>query len=254
MKKLLAILLGAIICINLLVSVNAERFFVCTDDHAGFDVSVIEDWYSEASDFVRNYNLIFDVLVYADNYLYNDRPFDYYYDFCGNRDVTRSEVAMMLSMYNCSITIPWDLHRYSVETWYTDPENPTFVDVPNGMLYTSSAQWAYDNGIVNGVGGAYFAPDRTITREEFATMLYRYTNYLEVDTSARADFSAFADGDSVSVWATDAMSWAVAEGLISGKPGDLLAPKDTITRAEVAVIVYRYNNEVKAHRDILDGN
>jgi hypothetical protein len=130
---------------------------------------------------------------------------------------------------------------------------PTFVDVPDGQWYTPAADWAYENGIINGVGGAYFAPERTITREEFAAMLYRYTNYLEVDTTARVDYSEYADSESVSDWATDAMSWAVAEGLINGKPGKLLAPQDTITRAEVATVIYRFNNEVKAHRDIWDG-
>ena len=171
---------------------------------------------------------------------------EFYFDFFGERSITRSEVATILSRYNGSYdTI--DAEKYNGTTC------PAFVDVPDGQWYTPAADWAYENGIVNGVGGTYFAPERTITREEFAAMLYRYTEYLEVDTSARVDYSEFADSESVSEWAHDAMSWAVAEGLINGKPGKLLAPQDTITRAEVATVIYRYNNEVKAHRDIWDG-
>ena len=236
---------------NTLVPLQAATFD--TADHTDIYISVIEDWYADAFRFVYSNELMF-YIVESKQANSNSNYLVYYFDFCGNSEIERSEVVSIFHRYDGNTeTRPLHHHLGDPNPPYANSTAPTFVDVPDGQQYTPAAQWAYDNGIVNGVGGAYFAPDRTITREEFAAMLYRYTNYLEVDTSARVDYSAFADSDSVSSWANDAMSWAVAEGLINGKPGKLLAPQDTITRAEVATVIYRFNNEVKAHRDIWDG-
>ncbi|MBR6808303.1 MAG: S-layer homology domain-containing protein [Clostridia bacterium] len=245
MKKIFVIILCIVMCVTAAVSSNALFSPVIdTADHSNISTTVLQDWYKDAYKFVTDEFLMSESLA---GYKELDDGYEIIYeDFYGDRSITRSEIAVILSRYNGSYD-SIDVRVYKTATC------PTFVDVPDGQWYTPAAQWAYENGIVNGVGGAYFAPDRTITREEFATMLYRYTEYLEVDTSARVDYSDYADSDSVSEWATDAMSWAVAEGLISGKPGKLLAPQDTITRAEVATVIYRYNNEVKAHRDIWDG-
>ena len=210
-------------------------------------------WYADARKFTQDEGIMRPTLISTVEreeeeedggmYKYYEKSFD----FSGDRSITRAEVSAILSRYNGSYdTIYFEL--------YKSASCPAFVDVPYGVWYTPAADWTYENGIINGVGNDCFAPDRTITREEFAAMLYRYTEYLEVDTTARVDYSEFEDSDSVSDWAHDAMSWAVAEGLINGKPGKLLAPQDTITRAEVATVIYRYNNEVKAHHDILDGN
>ena len=166
----------------------------------------------------------------------------HYFDFCGGRDITRAEIATIMHRYA----------EYDDTYWpsnYKSSTCPAFSDVPDGKWMTPAVQWAADNGIVNGVGGDSFAPNRTITREEFAAIMYRYTKFKNVECDTTADLSAYPDGGEVSSWAKEAMAWAVGEGLISGKPGGLLAPQDTITRAEVAVIVYRYNNNVLPHRD-----
>ena len=238
-----------LLCSCLFIEVSALNFGGVTPYPEMKIVNLDEmnnEWYKEARSFVNDEAIIMNQFVYKEIGNEADEWDVYYYNFYGSRPIMRSEVVTILSRYNGSYdTI--DAGKYIGSSC------EDFVDVPDGQWYTPAAQWAYENGIVNGVGGAYFAPERTITREEFAAMLYRYTEYLEVDTSARVDYSDFADSGSVSEWATDAMSWAVAEGLISGKPGKLLAPQDTITRAEVATVIYRYNNEVKAHRDIWDG-
>lgn len=242
MKKLTALVLSLLMCLGLVTSVCAlDITFGTTADHGYASTTKSEAWYLDAYKFVTNELLVNEIcykLEYVDDYF-----LVYYFDFFGDRSITRAEVAAIISRY--------DWHYDTIDSDKYDSSNcSTFVDVPDGQYYTPAAQWAYDNGIINGVGGAYFAPNRTITREEFAVMLYRFTEYLGEDTSERVSYDTFTDKDEVSSWANDAMSWAVAKGLISGKPDNKLAPKDTITRAEVAVIIYRYNNNIKAHRDI----
>ena len=255
MKKILALLFSIVMFLSLLLPINAEMLYSCPANHGHHDISVIENWYYDAYDFVTDERIMTPNIVKMVNEETIGEYWVYYHDFYGNREITRSEITLILNRYNKSIRkISFHApYGESADTWYKNPNNPIFSDVTNGTWYTSSVEWAYENGIINGVGNDCFAPERTITREEFAAMLYRYTEYLEVDTTARVDYSEFADSESVSDWAHDAMSWAVAEGLINGKPGKLLAPQDTITRAEVATVIYRFNNEVKAHRDIWDG-
>lgn len=115
-----------------------------------------------------------------------------------------------------------------------------FIDVEPGAWYSDAVLWADAHGIVNGVGGGRFAPTDHISREQLATMLYRYARYKEQDTSAEAGLSGYADGGAVSAWALEAMEWACGKELITGKNGDRLAPQDTATRAEVATLLMRY--------------
>lgn len=115
-----------------------------------------------------------------------------------------------------------------------------FIDVEPGTWYSDAVLWADAHGIVNGVGGGRFAPTDHISREQLATMLYRYARYKEQDTTAEAGLSGYADGGAVSAWALEAMEWACGEELITGKNGGRLAPQDTATRAEVATLLMRY--------------
>ena len=122
-----------------------------------------------------------------------------------------------------------------------------FSDVPEGQWYSAYIRWASENDIVNGVGGGKFDPDAKITREQMAAMMYRYAKFAGVDlTSAAAvdttAFNAFADRDSVSAYAKDAMIWATAKGIINGN-GTGLAPKSDATRAQVAQIIRNYEEK-----------
>ena len=74
-----------------------------------------------------------------------------------------------------------------------------------------------------------------------ASMLYRYAQYKNTAGSSAADLSIFTDGSSVSTWAQDAMSWAVAGRIISGTGNNMLNPQGTATRAEAAQIVSNYS-------------
>ena len=112
----------------------------------------------------------------------------------------------------------------------------TFVDVEKNIWYADAVAWAQQENIVNGVGDDRFAPDAPITREEFATILWRYAGEQEGATLPEA----FVDRESVSAWAQDAMRWAVAAGIIHGTDGNRLDPQGTATRAQAAAMLCRY--------------
>jgi hypothetical protein len=117
----------------------------------------------------------------------------------------------------------------------------TFLDVPATTWYARSVSWASEQGIVSGIGDNKFGPELSITREQLALILYQYAKGTSPGTEAFVRMF-YPDGKDVSSWALTAMSWAINEGLISGKTGNLLAPKATATRAEVAVIMQNFMN------------
>ena len=115
-----------------------------------------------------------------------------------------------------------------------------FGDVPAGTWYTDAVNWAAANGIVNGYGNGKFGPDDTITREQMAAILYRYASYKGYSVSDLANLTGYTDAASVSEWASTAMRWAVAEGLIEGTSATTLSPSGDSTRAQVATILMRF--------------
>ena len=122
-----------------------------------------------------------------------------------------------------------------------------FADVPNGQWFTQAVAWAAKNGIVTGVGNNKFDPEGKLTREQLATILFRYAKMCEIDTSARAEFGKFEDGKKVQSWSKEAVQWAVAEGIIGGtsENGKLyLDPQGNATRAQVATILMRFIENV----------
>ena len=124
--------------------------------------------------------------------------------------------------------------------------NP-FTDVPNGKWYTDAVAWAAENGVVNGVGDGKFEPDGSVTREQMATILYRYAQKVGIDTSKHTELSAFPDASRVSAYARAPMQWIVAEGVIGGSREngqDWLNPQGNATRAEVATILMRFIENV----------
>ncbi|MBQ7800881.1 MAG: InlB B-repeat-containing protein [Oscillospiraceae bacterium] len=120
-----------------------------------------------------------------------------------------------------------------------------FTDVEPDTWYGPAVAWAAENGIVLGYPGNIFCPDDPITREQMATVFHRYVAYKGYDVSARADLSTYTDGDEVSDWAKDAMSWAVSVGLIQGIGNALLGYESDATRAMIAVILQRFEVDVE---------
>lgn len=119
----------------------------------------------------------------------------------------------------------------------------SFTDVKNGQWYTDAIAWAAENGVVTGVGGGKFEPDGSVTREQLAVVLFRYSNSKGMDTARRAKLDSFPDAAKVSSWAEDALAWAVAEGMINGIQNGAtttLSPQGNATRAQVATILMRY--------------
>jgi len=115
-----------------------------------------------------------------------------------------------------------------------------FKDVTADLYCAKAVAWATSNGIVAGYGDGLFGPNDSITREQMAAILYSYAQYKGYDTTERADLSRFVDASAVSGYAKDAMSWAVAEGLISGMGNGSLAPDNSATRAQVATILMAF--------------
>ena len=130
-----------------------------------------------------------------------------------------------------------------------EAENP-FTDVSGSAWYTKAVLWAASNNIVAGIGNGRFDPNGTATREQAATILYEYARFKGCDVDVYGDLSAFADAGSVSAFARAPMTWAVAEGLISGaviNGQTLLDPQGVTTRAQFAMIMMQYVlNVVKA--------
>ena len=115
-----------------------------------------------------------------------------------------------------------------------------FTDVESGTWYTDAVLWAAQNGIVNGLGENTFAPMNTLTREQLVTMLYRYAEAEGYDVSAAADLSGYPDAGKVQPYAQEAMSWAVAEGIVAGMEDGTLNPAGNATRAQIATILMRF--------------
>ena len=115
-----------------------------------------------------------------------------------------------------------------------------FADIDMGSWYANAVVWAKQNYIVNGVNDTEFAPNSNITREQIATIMFRYAQYKGMDAVTTEEILRFTDVDAISEYAVSAMNWAVGIGIINGKTDTCLNPKDNATRAEIATILHRF--------------
>jgi hypothetical protein len=120
----------------------------------------------------------------------------------------------------------------------------SFTDVQSGQWYTDAVIWASTNKIVGGYGGGLFGTTDSVTREQLATILMNYAKYKSYNVTKTTPLKAYADVASVDSWASDAMAWAVAEGLVTGTTTTTLAPTGTATRAQVATILIRFAENI----------
>lgn len=194
-----------------------------------------------------DYAPIFEDVLYQETPFCDTHPLSWYYDASvyayQNKlmnGISMTEFAPDLSVTRAMfVTV---LYRLAGSEDVSALSNP-FADVEADAWYTDAVIWAANNGIVNGITETTFCPQDNITREQIATILYRYvTEYLGQTAELSADLSTYPDSGSVSAYAQDAMTWAVGAGLITGTQKDgqtLLDPQGLATRAQMATILMR---------------
>lgn len=134
------------------------------------------------------------------------------------------------------------LHRLDNSPSVT--ENNLFSDVKEDAWYYQSVKWAQQNSIVNGISQSEFAPENQISREQVATILYRYALYKGYNTDIANFNYEFADYAKISPYAKNAFDFMISKGIVSGRENNNLAPDDTITRAESAAMLMRFSEVV----------
>ena len=148
-------------------------------------------------------------------------------EFAPNATMTRAQL----------VTILWRMNGEKVVNYAM-----TFKDVSSDSWYTEAVRWAASEGIVEGYSAEKFGPNDAVTREQMATILWRYAKYKGMDVSVGEDTNImdYDDVKEISSYAVSAMQWAVGEGIIKGTDNVTLEPKGTATRAQVAVMVERF--------------
>ena len=111
-----------------------------------------------------------------------------------------------------------------------------FTDTIDGAWYADAVLWAFQSGIISGYGGGLFGTNDPVTREQIATILWRYSGSPTAETG-----TAFVDADTIASWAVSAVEWARANGYVNGVDGNRFDPSGTATRAQVATILMRYD-------------
>ena len=149
-------------------------------------------------------------------------------EFSPDTDVTRAMFVMIL---------------YRIEK---EPQagSTSFADVEIGDYYEKAVAWANANGIVSGVSEKRFAPNEPITREQMATIIYRYAAFKGYDIRASGKI-AYTDSSDISDYAKDAVSWAAEEALMAGHADGRFLPRENATRAQTAAVFMRMLGDSK---------
>ena len=131
---------------------------------------------------------------------------------------------------------------YRLEDASSKPADAGFTDVADNAWYADAVNWAKENNIVSGYSDTLFGPEDTLTREQFAAILYRYAAYKGYDTttSDNATLDNFTDASSISSGFDNVLLWANDKGYIGGMTETTLAPQDSTTRAQASAILLRF--------------
>lgn len=129
---------------------------------------------------------------------------------------------------------------YNLESRPATSADELFGDVDQGKWYTKAVAWGKATGIVAGVSPTNFAPNREVTREQLALILYNFAKKSGMNVSKSASTGGFNDAGQVHSWADKAMQWAVGNRIIGGKDDGSLDPRGSATRAQVAVMITRF--------------
>ena len=182
-------------------------------DDTGFSDVAANAWYADAAQYVRDHGIMNGTSSTT---------------FSPNSTMTRAMLATVLYRAAGSPTVS---------------QTANFRDVSAGAYYSDAAAWASSNGIVTGYGNGLFGSNDPVTREQIATILWRYQG-----SPAPAGTAAnFTDQSTISSYAVNAVAWARENGIINGMEGNRFAPKNNATRAQVATILRNYlQNETPA--------
>ena len=194
---------------SVIVPVTGTGEIVIVDNTKTFADVAGSDWYSEYVTFVTAREIFNGV---------SPKYFD------PNTPMTRAMLAQVL---------------YNFARGAKAGNGTVFADVSAGDWFSAAVGWAYENGVVTGYGGT-FGAQNNITRQDMATILYRYAKQAGYDVSKTASLDKFSDAGDVADYALDAMRWAVGMGLISGTDNGTLDPTGNATRAQVAAIMTRF--------------
>ena len=153
--------------------------------------------------------------------------------FSPDRELTRAQL----------VTILWRM-----EGEPAGEQTLSFSDVVSDTWYTNAVQWATSEGIVTGYSSGAFGPGDSVTREQFAAILYRYAQLKDVDVSVGEDTNILSYDDvfSISQWAMEAMQWACGAGIIQGVTDTAISPKTSVSRAQAAVMLMRFDQLARA--------
>ena len=162
----------------------------------------------------------------------------YVYDnglFAGTSETTfEPNTAMTRGMF---VTVLWAREGKPAA------KDSTFKDL-KADWYKTAVNWAAANGIIGGYDAEHFGPDDYVTRQQMAAIMYQYAKYKGYDTEANGSLEQFKDASSVASYAETAMKWAVGHKIIAGT-GSGLEPKGNASRAQVAVVLKAFNENMK---------
>lgn len=128
-------------------------------------------------------------------------------------------------------------------------EGKDFEDVSPDVWYSKAVAWASNNQIVSGYSETAFGPNDTATREQLATIMYRYASYKKCDLSKKAELDKYEDKEQISEYAVESIEWANANSIISGTSETTISPKDNVQRCQVAAILRRFCENYKVFED-----
>ena len=203
LKRMAAFLTALILCLGLSVTAFAA------ESDTGFSDVDAGDWYAEAAAYCRDNGLMAGT---GETTFSPDTP------------MTRGMLVTVLYRLADSPSLENENLGYP------------FADVPGDSWYADGVYWAQLNGVVSGYSDSNFGPNDPLTREQLAAILWRYAGSPAAEGSA-----SFADESGIASWAASAVDWAQESGYISGVGGNRFDPDGTATRAQVAVILMRYD-------------
>lgn len=173
----------------------------------------LDAWYHEAVDYVVEHGIMAGVSATA---------------FQPNGSLTRGQVVQIL---------------HNLEGKPEETAEAPFTDTA-GHWALEAIAWAAQNNVVAGYDDGTFGPEKLVTREEFAQMMYNYAKFKGYDLTAGGDLTQFPDAGAISDWAETALSWANGKGLINGHDNGAIDPQGNTTRAQAASIMKNFDLKV----------